>query len=88
MVIAQGPRLAVAGLASGAVAAFILTRLLTSFSHLLYGVGRGDRLRLPWFAGADWSGSVGLLYSGASGVARESYNGVELRIGSFCESSG
>jgi len=44
MVIAQGLRLAVAGLAIGAVAALILARLLSSFSHLLYGVGAGDPL--------------------------------------------
>jgi putative ABC transport system permease protein len=42
MVIGQGLRLALAGLAIGAVAALILTRLLSSFSHLLYGVGRSD----------------------------------------------
>ena len=44
MVIAQGLRLAVAGLAIGAVAALILARVLSSFSHLLYGVGAGDPL--------------------------------------------
>jgi predicted permease len=44
MVIAQGLRLAVAGLAIGAVAALILARVLSSFSHLLYGVGVGDPL--------------------------------------------
>jgi predicted permease len=42
MVIAQGLRLALAGVAIGAAAAFILARLLSSFSHLLYGVGAGD----------------------------------------------
>jgi putative ABC transport system permease protein len=44
MVIGQGLRLAVAGLVIGAVAALILTRLLSSFSHLLYGVGASDPL--------------------------------------------
>jgi predicted permease len=44
MVIAQGLRLAVVGLAIGAVAALILARVLSSFSHLLYGVGAGDPL--------------------------------------------
>ena len=44
MVIAQGLRLAVAGLAIGAAAALILARVLSSFSHLLYGVGAGDPL--------------------------------------------
>jgi len=42
MVIGQGLRLALAGVAIGAAAAFILARLLSSFSHLLYGVGAGD----------------------------------------------
>jgi predicted permease len=44
MVIVQGLRLALAGLAIGAIAALILTRVLSSFSHLLYGVGAGDPL--------------------------------------------
>jgi predicted permease len=42
MVIGQGLRLALAGVAIGAAAALILARLLSSFSHLLYGVGAGD----------------------------------------------
>ena len=42
MVIGQGLRMAVAGLTIGAGAALILTRLLSSFSHLLYGVGASD----------------------------------------------
>jgi predicted permease len=42
LVIAQGLRLALAGLAIGIVTALILTRLLSSFSTLLYGVGTGD----------------------------------------------
>jgi putative ABC transport system permease protein len=44
MVIAKGLRLAAAGLAIGALAALILARVLSSFSHLLYGVGAGDPL--------------------------------------------
>ena len=42
MVIGHGLRLALAGLVIGAGAALILTRLLSSFSHLLYGVGVND----------------------------------------------
>jgi predicted permease len=42
MIIGQGLSLALAGLALGATAALILTRLLSSFSHLLYGVGTSD----------------------------------------------
>jgi predicted permease len=42
MVIGQGLRLALAGVAIGAAAALILARRLSSFSHLLYGVGAGD----------------------------------------------
>jgi predicted permease len=44
MVIGQGLRLAIAGLAIGAIAAIILTLVLSSFSHLLYGVAAGDPL--------------------------------------------
>jgi putative ABC transport system permease protein len=42
MVIGQGLRLAIVGLTIGAAAALILARLLSSFSHLLYGVGAAD----------------------------------------------
>jgi putative ABC transport system permease protein len=42
MVIGQGLRLALAGLVIGALGALILTRLLSSFSGLLYGVSASD----------------------------------------------
>jgi len=42
LVVGQGLSLAFAGLAIGVTAALILTRLLSSFSHLLYGVGASD----------------------------------------------
>ncbi|MGA3190043.1 MAG: ABC transporter permease [Bryobacteraceae bacterium] len=42
MVIGQGFRLALMGVATGAAAAFLLTRVLSSFSHLLYGVRAND----------------------------------------------
>jgi predicted permease len=42
MVVGQGLRLALTGLAIGAVSALILTRVLTSFSNLIYGVGPAD----------------------------------------------
>jgi len=42
MVIGQGLRVAVVGLTIGATAALILARLLSSFLHLLYGVGPSD----------------------------------------------
>jgi ABC-type antimicrobial peptide transport system permease subunit len=42
MIIGQGLRLAIAGLAVGTTVALILTRVLSSFSHLLYGVPRSD----------------------------------------------
>jgi predicted permease len=44
MVIGQGLRLAVTGIAIGAVGALVLARVLSSFSHLLYGVGPEDPL--------------------------------------------
>jgi predicted permease len=42
MVVVHGLSLALAGLAIGVTAALILTRLLLTFSHLLYGVGASD----------------------------------------------
>jgi len=42
MVIGQGLRLALIGSVFGAVAALVFARLLSSFSHLLYGVGASD----------------------------------------------
>ena len=44
MVIEQGLRLAVAGVAIGSVSALIFARVLSSFSHLLYGVRASDPL--------------------------------------------
>ena len=46
MVIGQGLRLAVAGVAIGTVTSLLLARVLASFSHLLYGVGARDPLTL------------------------------------------
>lgn len=45
MVIGYALRLAVAGIAIGGVSVILLTRVLTSFSQLLYGVGVNDPLR-------------------------------------------
>jgi ABC-type lipoprotein release transport system permease subunit len=44
MIIGHGLRLVVVGLTIGAVAASVLARLISSFSHLLYGVGASDPL--------------------------------------------
>jgi ABC-type antimicrobial peptide transport system permease subunit len=60
MVIQQGLRLAISGLAIGTGAAFLLGRLLVSFSHLLYGVNPGDPLT---FAG------VAVLLSAVAALA-------------------
>jgi len=60
MVIGQGLRLAVAGLAIGAVGAFTLTRLLSSFSHLLFGVGASDPVTF---------GAVSLVLAGVAILA-------------------
>ena len=46
LVIGQGLRLALLGVVIGAAAALILIRLLSSFSHLLYGVGKSDPVTL------------------------------------------
>ncbi len=42
MVVGQGLRLILCGLVIGVAAAMVLTRLLPTFSHLLYGVGMND----------------------------------------------
>jgi predicted permease len=42
LVVGHGFRLALAGLVIGTAVALILTRVLPSFSHLLYGVGASD----------------------------------------------
>jgi putative ABC transport system permease protein len=42
MVLAQGLRLALTGIVIDALGALILTRAVSSFSRLLYGVGTGD----------------------------------------------
>jgi len=60
MVIGQGLRMAVVGLAIGVAAALILTRLLLSFSHLLYGVGPRDPVTFA---------SVSLVLTGAAVLA-------------------
>jgi predicted permease len=44
LVVGQGLRLALVGVAIGAAAALVLVRLLSSFGELLYGVGRSDPL--------------------------------------------
>ncbi len=42
LVLGHGLRLAIAGVAIGTVAAFVLVQMLPSFSHLLYGVRASD----------------------------------------------
>ncbi len=42
LVIGQGLRLALTGIAIGGVVTLVLARLLSSFSNLLYGVGASD----------------------------------------------
>ena len=44
MVVGQSLRLTLTGLVLGTIGAFVLTRLLSSFSHLLYRVGASDPL--------------------------------------------
>jgi putative ABC transport system permease protein len=46
MVLREGAQLAIGGVLIGAVAALILGRALSSFSHLLYGVRAGDPMTL------------------------------------------
>ncbi|MBO0862606.1 MAG: ABC transporter permease [Chloracidobacterium sp.] len=60
MVVTQGMRLSIVGIAIGIVASLIVGRLLSSFSRLLYGVGSGDPLTLI---------TVSLLLTGATLLA-------------------
>ena len=60
MVIREGARLAIAGVVVGTVAALVLGRSLSSFSHLLYGVRAQDPVTL---------GVVCLILIGASLIA-------------------
>jgi len=59
-VIGQGLRLVLAGLVIGTAAVLILTRMLSSFSHLLYGVRASDPLTLA---------SVAVVLSGVAILA-------------------
>ncbi|MGA2738248.1 MAG: ABC transporter permease [Bryobacteraceae bacterium] len=60
MVTGQGLRMALAGIAIGVIAALVLTRVLLSFSHLLYGVRAWDPLTLV---------AVSLVLTGAALLA-------------------
>ena len=60
MIIGQGLRLALFGLAIGTASALVLTRLLSSFSHLLYGVRANDPLTFA---------AVSLLLAGVAVLA-------------------
>ena len=60
MVIRQGLRMALLGLIIGVPAAMILTRVVLSLSHLLYGVGRNDPVTFM---------SVSVLLAGVAVVA-------------------
>jgi predicted permease len=60
MIIGQGLKLAIPGLAIGVIAALILTRLLSNFSRLLYGVSTGDPITF---------GAVSLLLIGVAVLA-------------------
>jgi ABC-type antimicrobial peptide transport system permease subunit len=51
LVIGQSLRLALAGVAIGVAGALILTRMLASFSHLLYGVRAARQSSLDWYSG-------------------------------------
>jgi predicted permease len=60
MVVGQGLRLAFAGVLFGIVAAFLLTRAFSQFSHLLYGVRASDPTILI---------AVSVMLMGAAGLA-------------------
>ena len=59
----------------------ILTRLLSSFSHLLYGVGASDPADVHRrVALVDVRGGFGLLHPGAARDARRSHGRAALRM--------
>jgi ABC-type lipoprotein release transport system permease subunit len=60
MVVGQGLRLAVAGVAIEAVVALLLTRVFSGFSHLLYGVRADDPTMLA---------AVSAMLIGTAGLA-------------------
>ena len=70
LIISQAISMAGAGLGIGVLAAIALIRLLPSFSHLLYGVGRKRSTHSVWRLRCIANCSGGrLLYSGASSHA-------------------
>jgi putative ABC transport system permease protein len=70
MVIEQGLRLALVGLAIGTTAALLLTRLLSSFSHLLYGVSTNDPLTFTVVAAVLSGVTILACYTPARRAAR------------------
>jgi predicted permease len=62
MVISQGFRLALFGIALGMAAALALTRVLSTFSRLLYGVGASDALTLLAVPGLLASATIAACY--------------------------
>jgi ABC-type antimicrobial peptide transport system permease subunit len=70
MLLRHGLRLALIGVAIGAAAALVLTRVLSSFSHLLYGVRKTDPSTFAVvFTLSHARGSFGLLYPSSPGSA-------------------
>jgi predicted permease len=70
MVIEQGLRLALFGLVIGTTAALLLTRLLSSFSHLLYGVSTTDPLTFMAVAAVLTGVTILACYTPARRAAR------------------
>jgi predicted permease len=62
MIVGQGMQMAAVGLAIGAAGALALTRLLPSFSHLLYGVSTSDPLTFVAVSAALVTVALGACY--------------------------
>jgi putative ABC transport system permease protein len=80
MVVGQGLSLTFAGLAIGMTAALILTRLLMSFSHLLYGVRASDPATLVSVSAVLMGVAILACYLPARRATRVDPRGVAVRI--------
>jgi len=84
MVISQGLELVSLGLVIGIAAALIFTRLLSSFSRLLYGVGANDEVTFITVSVVLIGVAVLACYIPARRAARiRSHGGVAVRVNIF-----
>ena len=80
MFVRQELKLALSGIAVGIVAALILTRTLSSFSHLLYEVGAADPVTFSSVSILLIVLDCGQLHSGAARGESRSHGGAAIRM--------